>query len=314
MVNFRFHLVSLTAVFLALAAGIAIGAGVVDRQTVGFLEDRLATVERNRDETNQRNDELQGELDVWNRFAEEAGDRMVEGRLQDAPIVLASVDGTDPELVDRVRATIEAAGGSVQATLWFTDRWALEGSEEVEALAGAVGASVASRPAELRGFALGSLVAAWSGEAGDAASGGAAALRDAGFLEFDPTPDQPIAIEQVSLANVDVVVVSSGQASVANDELVAPFARALVDLDVGVAVAEPASPRPPRGADESPAGGALAVRADDGLATRVTTVDNVDHFRGRVALVLALDEVADGRTGHYGTGEGAQRLLPEAPA
>lgn len=311
MVNFRFHLVSLTAVFLALAAGIAIGAGVVDRQTVDFLEDRLATVESNRDETNQRNDELQGELDAWNRFADEAGDRIVEGRLQDAPIVLASVDGTDRELVDRVRTTLEAAGASVQATLWFTDRWALGGGEDAEALAGAVGASAASRPAELRGLALSTLVAAWSGEA---VSGGAAALRDAGFLEFDPIPDQPLAIDQVSLADADVVVVSSGQAAVANDELVAPFAHALVDLDVDVAVAEPTSSPPARGADEPPVGGALAVRADDGLAARVTTVDNVDHFRGRVALVLALDDVADGRTGHYGTGEGAQRLLPEAPA
>ena len=44
MINFRFHLVSLTAVFLALGIGIAVGATVVDRATVDFLETRLKGV------------------------------------------------------------------------------------------------------------------------------------------------------------------------------------------------------------------------------------------------------------------------------
>ena len=51
MINFRYHLVSLTAVFLALAAGITIGAGVVDRATVTRIEGQLRNVDSRREST-----------------------------------------------------------------------------------------------------------------------------------------------------------------------------------------------------------------------------------------------------------------------
>ena len=45
MINFRFHLVSLIAIFLALALGVVIGAGVIDRGVVDTLNNRLDNVE-----------------------------------------------------------------------------------------------------------------------------------------------------------------------------------------------------------------------------------------------------------------------------
>ena len=41
MINFRFHVVSLIAIFLALALGVVIGAGVIDRGVVDTLNSRL---------------------------------------------------------------------------------------------------------------------------------------------------------------------------------------------------------------------------------------------------------------------------------
>ena len=312
MVNFRFHLVSLTAVFLALAAGIAIGAGVVDRQTVGFLEARLRTVENNRAETNADNDRLQGELGQWERFAEQAGDRMVEGRLQDVPIVVVAVDGTDRELVEQTRTTLQAAGATVQGSLWLTERWALADGEDVEALATIVGASPTSRPQDLRGLAVANLVSSWnSGLVAEVAI----PLRDAGFLEFEAAPGQAVTIEQVTLNVTDVVVMSSAEATTPNVDLAVPVVRAFVEAGIDAAAAEPERPETTdEGEGDEPAvGAALAVRADEDLAGRVSTVDNVDDYRGRIALVFALDDLAAGQRGHYGTGEGAQRLLPELP-
>ena len=43
MINFRFHVVSLIAIFLALALGVVIGAGVIDRGVVDALNNRLDT-------------------------------------------------------------------------------------------------------------------------------------------------------------------------------------------------------------------------------------------------------------------------------
>jgi len=150
MVNFRFHLVSLTAVFLALAAGIAIGAGVVDRQTVDFLEDRLRTVENNRQQTNAENDRLRGDIDVWRRFGEQAGDGLIQGRLQEIPVLLVGVDGTERELVERLRTSMQAAGAAVQGSVWLTGRWSLSNSDDVQRLAEVTGASATTRPNDLR--------------------------------------------------------------------------------------------------------------------------------------------------------------------
>ena len=58
MINFRFHLVSLIAIFLALALGVVIGAGVIDRGVVDTLNTRLDTVESNSERIKGENSEL----------------------------------------------------------------------------------------------------------------------------------------------------------------------------------------------------------------------------------------------------------------
>ena len=45
MVNLRYHVVSLVAVFLALGIGIVMGATVIDRVTVDALNNRVHDVE-----------------------------------------------------------------------------------------------------------------------------------------------------------------------------------------------------------------------------------------------------------------------------
>src|SRR5688500_6473259 len=100
MVNFRFHLVSLTAVFLALAAAITIGAGVVDRATVDQIERQLADVAERREATNAENDRLRDDLSRWGRFSQDAGDRLVGGQLTGLPVVLVATTGVDRGLVE----------------------------------------------------------------------------------------------------------------------------------------------------------------------------------------------------------------------
>jgi hypothetical protein len=43
----------------------------------------------------------------------------------------------------------------------------------------------------------------------------------------------------------------------------------------------------------------------------VSTVDSLDRESGRVASVLALQELARGVVGHYGFGDGADQPLPQ---
>ena len=58
MINFRFHLASLIAIFLALALGVVIGAGVIDRGVVDTLDNRLDSIERRPTASRLENDIL----------------------------------------------------------------------------------------------------------------------------------------------------------------------------------------------------------------------------------------------------------------
>ncbi len=62
MINFRFHLASLIAIFLALALGVVVGAGVIDRGVVDTLNGRLDSVESKANRIQGENDVLRGEV------------------------------------------------------------------------------------------------------------------------------------------------------------------------------------------------------------------------------------------------------------
>ncbi|HEX7169120.1 MAG TPA: copper transporter [Acidimicrobiales bacterium] len=309
MVNFRFHLVSLTAVFLALAAGIAIGAGVVDRQTVAYLEARLDNVEENRKETNARNDELAAKLTSWERFGEQAGTGMIEGRLATARVLVVGVEGTNRKPVDDLTGALVAAGAQPQGSLWFTPKWGLGNPDDVRALADILGRSPTVRPVDLRAEALARLVETWSA---GSAGGVLVALRDAAFLQYDPPAGEERALEDVVLAGTLFVVASDDQADLPAADLAVPVVAAFAQQGVPLVAVQPAiaDDRAP----DAPPPFVVVLRGIEDVAARVSTVDNVNDYRGRVATVLALADLTQGRSGHYGIGQGAERVVPEQAA
>lgn len=311
MVNFRFHLVSLTAVFLALAAGIAIGAGVVDRATVDRIERQLAQVEANRRQTNAENDRLSSDLSRWGRFAEEAGTEMEQGRLQDVPVLLVGMRGFDRTLAEGFTGTLRSAGAAVGGTLWFTSKWRLTEDDHIRQLSGLLHVAPTTSPDELRAGALSRLGTAWGEGDGD---GGAfvVALSDAAFVEFEPPAAPVVPLSELPTASAVFVVMSSDGAEVPNTQLAHPLVGELVSAGVAVVAVQPLRPPLPSGQRRPPPPELVSVlRADSDLAPRLSTVDNVDDYRGRVAAVLAIAQAAEGRTGHYGFRADAQRLLPQ---
>jgi len=314
MVNFRFHLVSLTAVFLALAAGITIGAGVVDRATVDQIERQLSDVARRREETNAENDQLRADLARWGQFSEQAGDQLVAGTLTDAPVVIVASTGVDRELVEGFAGALTSAGAAVDATFWFTGQWALEDEERSRQLAGILDVAPTTGAEALRAAGIAAVSSAW--EAGD---GGPLvdALAEAGFLEVvRPTPAaEVVAPAQLPRPDSLFVVVSGDDAEVTATALAVPLTARLAAGGRPVLAAQPQRPPVPEGAeveeDVDPEFVA-AVRAAT-VTGRLSSVDNLQDYRGRISAVLALRDLRLGRTGHYGFGPDT-RLVPEPPA
>ena len=63
MINFRYHVISIVAVFLALGIGIVMGSTVIDRAIVDGLRNRIANAESNSIERKTENDRLRSAVE-----------------------------------------------------------------------------------------------------------------------------------------------------------------------------------------------------------------------------------------------------------
>jgi hypothetical protein len=124
-----------------------------------------------------------------------------------------------------------------------------------------------------------------------------AALRDTGFITYQPT-------DHFGAANAAVVITGARLPPDAGNQgaTVARFSAAMAPHGSGTLLA---------GRDGSATGtAAVAVtRADGGMASTISTVDNVDSEPGRITAILGLhDLINGGHTGQYGTGHGATSI------
>ena len=313
MVNFRFHLVSLTAVFLALAAGITIGAGVVDRATVDQIQQRLTDVDARRQATNEENDRLRTDLDRWSRFGDGLGDRPVQGRLNGVTVFVVATTGIGGGVLDGLRSSITAAGATLDGTVLFTGKWTLENEEDARQLAGVLDVAPTTEPDDLRAAGLAAVTRAWTNGDGGVL---AAALVERGFLEFQPGPVESVPRSELPRPESTFVVLSGDAADVAPAELAHPLVAELADADVRVLAAQPLRPPaapPEEGEDDRAPEFVAALRSDSRVAGGISTVDNLDDYRGRTAAVLALVELQSGRRGHYGFGADTRVVPPPVP-
>src|SRR5207237_9891670 len=95
MINFRFHIVSLIAVFLALALGIVMGATVVNRAIVDRLNSRIDTVEKNANARKTESDQLRGQVGQLNGYIDGTTDYAVAGRLDATTVATTAKRGVE---------------------------------------------------------------------------------------------------------------------------------------------------------------------------------------------------------------------------
>ena len=305
MINLRYHIVSLVAVFLALGMGILAGSTFIDKVTVEALNNRLEDVRGSVARIREENRLLAEELARGRAFEEQARPLMVRGQLEGVPVLVAAVQGVDRAPVDALHTALWEAGASLAGTVWFGPRMRLDSEDELSAFSGVVAVSPALTGAS-REQALARL----------ADPGRLAALVDAGYAEYEPPPAQGAATSistrspAATLAALPVggtrfVVVSGAGASVGDDLLALPLAQALAARANPVVAAE--------SGQDSPGGRGVfvgALRTRGGAAARISTVDNLESAMGQAATVLALHQQAGSAAGHFGVGPGSQRLLP----
>ena len=300
MINLRYHIVSLTAVFLALGLGILAGTTVIDQEVVKGLRNNTNALQDQFNNMRDQRDALQQQLDLFEGFSDAVVPPLLQGLLAGRAVVIVTDRQAEGDLVNSIAETLILAGAKRPTRLTLTERWALDQPATNQQLATVLGVSASSRDDVITEAAA--RLATRLGGSSDPRTQGdlIGALENSGFLDVDDLPQTGA----FPAANALVVVVTSGadDATPSEDAFFIPFLRRLSSVRIA-GVAE---------AMGVPRSFAEKVRGDRPLARTVCSVDHADSVAGRLSLVYALRDLGAGRpAAHYGIRGGAQAVAPD---
>jgi len=311
VIDFRYHIVSLISVFLALAVGIALGAGPLKEAIGDTLTGQVEQLRTEKDTLRSQLDSTTAELDDTNGFVGAAAPQLLTGALADRRIAVIALGKVSKADADALDAQIVNAGAKVSAHVTIADVWTdPERRTYRQALVGNLADYLDPVPAQ------------------DATleTSLAEALAQ-GLTTADPAAPDKLA-EPASLL---LQLLSSGDDALVTfrDEITAPADAVIVLVPPVRATNDSATPASAADADVATAqiailraaqarstGAVLAdgPRVDGGLTSRIvddpdlsgalTTVSGVDRLTGQVSVPLALGARIGGTNGHYGSGDG----------
>ena len=310
MIDFRYHLVSIIAVFLALAVGIVLGTAALNGPIQDVLNDNISRLSSDKRALEADVQELRGQVRASDEFALAVGPGLVQGTLTDRRVLFVTTPDTPADLTERLAPLVQQAGAEVTGTLQLLPAL---GDPQSAALVEDLVAEVVPAGVELpdgepveRAAAelAAALVREVDGEGVDPGEAQAvvSAFEEADLVQFSSADET---LQQATLA-----VVLTGEppdelddAQEAEQQVVLDVAAQLDLRSDGAVVAGPSGSAGDRGT-------VRLLRDDGAVAADVSSVDNVETGTGLVAVVLALREQLTGTVGQYGVGGGAAGALP----
>ncbi|SES66474.1 copper transporter [Geodermatophilus poikilotrophus] len=311
MIDFRYHLVSLIAVFLAVALGIVIGTTALNAPILEDLEGEVAALAEDKRELETQTRELQAQLDTSEAFEQAVAPSLVADNLAGRSVVLvAAGEDVATETVEEVSTLVGQAGGTVTGTVRLQPEYSdPAAAAEVQSYVTGPGlpTGVTLPETDDTGQLVGSLLAQvlMRPATPGAPAPDTAALSSvlAGLRALDL-----LDVESSSVTPADFAVLLTAGAPAEQDA--AQRTDTLVDLALALDAAGSGAVVAGDAASAGDTGPVGVIRADPENSAAVSTVDNVDAASGRISTVLALGRESQGTSGAYGTGEDAQPVPP----
>ncbi|MCL4474149.1 MAG: copper transporter [Actinobacteria bacterium] len=117
MLTWRYHLLSLVAVFLALGLGVLVGISLTDSGFVETSQNVLVNdIQKNVEDLQGRNDQLSHERSTNLRYQDDTFPFIVGGRLQGKRIALVAAATAGDDIIRNMTSAIHGAGGQVVST------------------------------------------------------------------------------------------------------------------------------------------------------------------------------------------------------
>jgi hypothetical protein len=307
VINFRYHVVSLTAVFLALAIGLVVGTAALNGPVADSLKNQVSALSKDnsnfRDQANQYRDELNRTQD----FAAELAPALLDGKLAGRRILLVALPGSQ-DYVDQIKQMLTLAGATITAKVTVQDKF-FDPANNTELLdLAAAGAQPSIPPTGLPLNSNGVETSSALLALGLQQHAQEVAAADLTALLTAYTKQGYIGVDSGAKGDADSTVIVAGLPPVDKDA--AKKAQSAVTL-----ATEFAKERPLVVAGNGVGDGNLIseIRADPTLVKTISTVDNGSTTQGQVATTMAVVErVVQGRAGQYGVSAGATSQVPKA--
>jgi hypothetical protein len=295
VITLRHHLLTIVAVFLALAAGIVLGG--VPLSEVG----PAVTAASDRRTTAPAGDSAEG--DYNEAFVSGLATPIVGGRLTDRSVVLVTVPGADEQVVTALTGQVQAAGGTLTAR-YDLDPDLVDPAQK--SLVDTLGSQLLTQqaegvvPAEAStydriGQLIGLAVASKEADGEDTTRRTRAiadAIAGAGLMA------QPDDVRR--RAPLVLLVLGTDADDEGSDAILAGLTQGLAAQATGVVVA---------GTLADGGDGQLGRLRTDPAAAAVATLDGVDTVAGQVAAVMALQRSVTTPGGSFGA-SGADGAVP----
>jgi hypothetical protein len=309
VIDFRYHLVSLIAVFLAVALGIVIGTTALNAPILADIKNQVSALEKDKRSLEDRTQQLQSQVNSNDNFADAVAPALVHGTLTGHSVLLVVANKAVPsDTVDQLTSLIGDAGGTVSGTLTLQPQYSDPAS--APSLKNYVTGS--GRPPGVQlpqvddaGKLVGSLLAQVLMIPPSGPAPGRTAISSvlAGLSALNVLTAQG---DSVAPADYAVILTSgtfTGSDAAARNAILTDLASALDGAGSGTVVAGDAG----SAGDNGLVG---VIRADPTLSAALSTVDNAASAAGRISTVLALVGEGDGTSGKYGTAKDTQPVPP----
>lgn len=308
MISFRYHIVSIIAVFLALALGIVVGTTALNGPITKDLRHQLDSLKKERNSLSGQVQQLSGQVGYGEDFASLYGGQIVKNSLHQTNVLILGLPGASGPTKDKVAGLVTAAGGKV------TGRVQLSGDY-----------TDPKQGAQIIKFATGQVTPVGLTYQNTDQPGPVGGALLAYVLLGKAQPDELQAViagfstmQMLKPDGSDSVTPSPNVIVVTDGTLPDKDARGQTQLDLLTQLQHFGGHVVVAG-DTAAAtdGGVVAlVRKDSTDQSTIATVDNADTSLGQVSTILALAGVSKPTNpvvGHYGTADGAKNLFPDAP-
>lgn len=305
--NFRYHLVSLIAVFLALAIGVVLGAGPLQSSLGNALSNQVNSLREDQRSAQSQLELAQAATENQNEYIAAAGAAVLPGTLADRAMALVTLPGVQEEDVESVRTQLEVAGARVVSRVALTDAWVDKGRATFrDTYAGQFGGYL-SGVSGAGNTVLGAGVATALTTEG----ANAAALMD--LLQASDSPLTTVVTAPTAAAQGVVVVgprsavegaAGADSASGADSTEEATDPQAWVDALSGMGSAAPTVVVGAAGADTD------VVTLLRRSSAPLSTVDSVGLAAASLNAPLAMAQSLAGSNGAWGFASGATAVIP----